>query len=156
MTRKADFNAEEWSVVLEGPAIAGMLVITAHRGGTFRETVSMAKAYAEAREQAGQSELLDEIVSARPELDRDRFRSPEELRDGGPRQIREAVDLLGSKASPEEVEDYRKFVLGLAERVAAAHKEGGFLGVGGEEVSEAERKALDEVAAALGTSREQQ
>jgi len=62
--------------------------------------------------------------------------------------------LLGQKATPEEVEGYRKFVLSLAERVAAAHKEGGFLGVGGEEVSDAEQKALDEVASALGTTRQ--
>jgi hypothetical protein len=154
MSRKADFNAEEWSLVVEGPAIAGLLVITAQRGGTFRESVSMAKAYAEARQQAGQSELLDEIVSSRPEIDSGRFRSPEELREGGPRRLREAVDLLAQKATPEEVEDYRTFVLGLAERVAAAHKEGGFLGVGGEEVSDTEQKALDEVASALGTSRQ--
>jgi hypothetical protein len=154
MTTKADFNAEEWSTVLEAPAIAGVLVITAQRGGTFREARSMAKAYTEAREQAGADDLIDEIVSARPELDQNRFRSPEELRDGGPRRIREAVELLGQKATPEEVEGYRKFVLSLAERVAAAHKEGGFLGVGGEEVSDAEQKALDEVASALGTTRQ--
>jgi hypothetical protein len=154
MTKKADFNAEEWSLVLEGPPIAGMLVITAQRGGTLRETVSMAKAYTEARQQAGASELLDEIVSASPEMDRNRFRSQEEFREGGPRRIREAVDLLEGKATPDEVDAYRKFVLDLTERVAAAHKEGGFLGIGGEEVSDAERKALDEVAAALGTSRE--
>jgi hypothetical protein len=153
MTRKADFNAEEWSLVLDGPPTAGLLVITAQRGGTLRESVSMAKAYAEARQQTGQSELLDEIVSARPEMDPGRFRSPEELREGGPRRLREAVDLLEQKATPEEVESYREFVLTLAERVAAAHREGGFLGIGGEEVSDAEEKALDEIAAALGASR---
>jgi len=45
MTKKAEFNAEEWSVVLQGPPIAGMMVITAERGGTLRESVSMGKAY---------------------------------------------------------------------------------------------------------------
>jgi hypothetical protein len=153
MTRKADFNAEEWSLVLEGPPIAGMIVITAQRGGTLRESVSMAKAYTEARQQAGESELLDEIVAARPEMAPGRFRTPEELREGGLRRLREAVDLLEQKATPEEVQSYREFVVTLAERVAAAHKEGGFLGIGGEEVSEAERKALEEVASALGASR---
>ena len=51
MTTKADFTEEEWKLVLEGPTSAGMIVITAQRGGTIRETVSMAKAYAEARQQ---------------------------------------------------------------------------------------------------------
>jgi tRNA(Arg) A34 adenosine deaminase TadA len=43
------------------------MVIMAQRGGTFRETISIGKAYAEARERHGESELLDEIVAAKPE-----------------------------------------------------------------------------------------
>lgn len=89
MTRKADFNAEEWSTLVEAPVLAGMRVVTAGRGGTLRE--SMAKAY-------------------------------------------------------------RSFVVKLAETVASAHKEGGFLGVGGTEISDDERRALDEIAATLGAS----
>jgi hypothetical protein len=151
MTKKADFNAEEWSVVLQGPPIAGMMVIAADRGGTLRESVSMGRGYAEAREQHGTSELLDEIVSASPEFDRERFRSPEELRDRGPERIGEAIQLLEQKATPEEVSAYRGFVLGLADKVAHAHKEGGILGIGGKEVSEKEQAVLDELAATVGT-----
>jgi hypothetical protein len=149
MTTKADFNAEEWSLVLEGPPTAGVIVITAQRGGTIRESIQLGKAYSEARQQQGSSELLDAIVSEQPQIPRDRYRTPEELREKGLARLREAVELLGQKASEDEVEDYKRFVIGLAERAAAAHKEGGFLGVGGEEVSDAERAALDEIAAAL-------
>ncbi len=59
MTTKAAFSAEEWKAVLEGPPTAGMIVITAARGGMFRESIAMSKAYAEARAQHGESELLD-------------------------------------------------------------------------------------------------
>ena len=38
----------------------------------------------------------------------------------------------------------------VAQAAAAAHKEGGFLGIGGKEISEAEDKALDEISLALG------
>jgi hypothetical protein len=44
------------------------------------------------------------------------------------------------------VDDYKRFVLTLTERVAAAHKEDG------EQVSDAERAAIDEIASALGPS----
>jgi tRNA(Arg) A34 adenosine deaminase TadA len=44
-----------------------LVVIMAQRGGTFRETISIGKADAEARERHGESELLDEIVAAKPE-----------------------------------------------------------------------------------------
>jgi hypothetical protein len=154
MTRKADFNAEEWSLVLQGPPVAGMMVIAADRGGTFRESVSMGQAYAEARQQRGANELLDEIVAANPEFDREAFRSPEDLQRRGRERLREAVELLDAKASPSDVEDYKRFVLDLATRVARAHKEGGFLGMGGKEISPAEQTALDEIAATLGTQSE--
>jgi hypothetical protein len=150
MTGKADFSSEEWEVVLKGPPSAGMIVITAQRGGTFRESFSMAKSYGEARKQHGESELLDEIASTKPEIDRTRYHSPEELKDHGLQHLREAVELLEQKATPEEVDEYRRFVLTLANRVADAHREG-FLGLSGERVSEAERAAVAEIAEALGT-----
>ena len=91
MTAKADFTPEEWQVVLEGPPSAGMIVVTAQRGGTFRETIAMAKAYAEARKHHGESELLDEIVSAKPQIDHTRYHSPEELKDVITRELSEFV-----------------------------------------------------------------
>jgi len=146
MTGKADFSPEEWETVVQGPPTAGMIVLTAQRGGTFRETLSIAKAYAEARKQHGESELLDEIVSSRPELDRTRYHSFEELRENGLQHLRSAVELLGQKATTDEVDAYKRFVLDLARKVAEAHREGET------SVSEAEQAALDELAATLGTS----
>ena len=69
MTSKSDFTTEEWKLVLEAPPSAGMIVVTAQRGGSFRETIAMAKSYVEARQQHGKSELLDDIVAAKPERD---------------------------------------------------------------------------------------
>jgi hypothetical protein len=146
MTGKADFTQEEWQLVLEGPPSAGMIVVTAQRGGTFRETFAIAKAYAEARQHHGESELLDEIVSAKPELDHTRYHSFEELKEHGLQHLRDAVELLERKAGPAEVEDYRGFVLNLADKVANAHREGG------DTVSPAERAAIEEIAATLGTA----
>ena len=146
MTGKADFAEEEWKLVLEGPPSAGMIVVTAQRGGTFRETIAMAKAYVEARKQHGESELLDEIVSAKPEVDHTRYHSAEELKESGLQHLRDAIDLLERKATPEELEDYRRFVLTLADKVATAHREGE------ESVSPAERAAIEEIAASLGTA----
>jgi hypothetical protein len=148
MTRKAEFNAEEWSLVLEGPPVAGMIVTTAHRGGTFREAISMGKAYQEAQKEQS-TQLIREIVSARPEFDPKRYKSPEELRERGLTRIREAVNLLDKKATPEEVDEYKQFVLDVANTVAHAKKEGGVLGIGGKPVSEEEQKALDEIAQTL-------
>src|SRR5215468_8907989 len=125
MTTQADFTDEEWDTVLEGPTSAGMIVITAERGGTFRETFAMAKAYTEARKEHGDSALLDELVSSKPEMDHTRAHSPEELKEHGLGRIREAIGVLEQKATPGELEDYRRFVISLANRVAAAKTEKG-------------------------------
>ncbi len=146
MTTKAAFSPEEWKAVLEGPPAAGMIVITAARGGMFRETVAMSKAYAEARAEHGDSELLDEIVAAKPQMDHTRYHSAEELRDHGLRHLRDAVALVDSKAAAQERDDYRRFVLSLADKVAAAHKEGG------QSVSPAEAEAIQQITAALGAA----
>ena len=148
MSTKNDFSPSDWKLVLEGPPSAGLIVITADRGGTVRETFSMARAYAEARQQHGGSELLDEIVAARPQIDRSMSSSPDELKQRSLSHVTEAVRVLEGKVSPEELDEYRGFVLTLAEKVANAHREGG----DERPISDAERAAIGEIASALGAS----
>jgi hypothetical protein len=144
MTASTDFTAEEWEAVREAPTSAGMIVSTAQRGGTFRETFAMAKVYAEARTQHGASDLLDELVSQKPDVDRTKARSPEELKERGLGRIREAIAALEQKATPEELEDYRSFVHSLATRVASAKDEGD-----DQPISEAETAAIAAIDNAL-------
>ena len=142
MTTKADFTPEEWDLVREGPPTAGMVSLMADKGGSFRETWAMAKAYAEARKELGESELLDALVAEKPEMKR--YGSAEELDEKGLGRLREAVVLLEEKATPEEVAGYKQFVLDVASRVAEAHKE-----EKESPVSDAERNAIEKVAATL-------
>ena len=144
MTSKAAFSPSEWQLVLEGPPAAGLLVITASHGGMFRETVAMSKAYVEARAQHGESELLDEIVAERPRTVPGKARSPEELREQELDCLRTVTTLLEHKATVEERDDYQRFVLTVANKVAAAHREGGQL------VSPAEGQAIQDITTALG------
>jgi hypothetical protein len=63
--------------------------------------------------------------------------------------IRSATAIVKRKA-PGELEDFRRLVLEVARRVAEAGKEGGFLGFGGVRVSDEEKVAIGQIAAALG------
>ncbi len=146
MTSKSDFTAEEWQLILEAPPSAGMIVVTAQRGGSFRETIAMAKAYVEARQQHGKSELLDAIVAAKPERDHTHYHSPEELKQQGLRYLRDSVALLQRKAAAEEVDEYRQFIITLSHKVAAAHREHG------QEVSESEQVAINDITEALNAA----
>jgi hypothetical protein len=141
MTGKADFSEQEWELVREGPAAAGMVALTASKGGSFGESWALAKTYAEARQERGASELLDALVAEKPHVKR--YDSQEELEQEGLGRLSEAVALLEQKASLGEVEGYRHFVLEVAGKVAEAHREKV------EGVSHEEREAIEKIAASL-------
>jgi len=151
MATKSEFNAEEWERVTQAPALAALAVMAADRGGAIRESVALGKAYAEARRDESR-EFIQELVTSRPQLDPGTLGVPDELRTQLPQRIDEAVRLLEEKATPEEAQEYRRFILAVADVVAHAAKEGGVLGIGGKEVSEREQVVLDELAGKLATT----
>jgi hypothetical protein len=151
MTTKSEFNADEWERVAQAPALAALMVMVADRGGAIRESIALGKAYAEARRDGG-SEFVKELVSTPPQLNPAEMGQPDQLREQLPQRIQEAVRTVEQKAAPEEAEEYRSFILRVADVVAHAAKEGGVLGIGGKEVSEQEQAVLDELAGKLQTT----
>jgi hypothetical protein len=151
MATKSDFNGEEWERVAQAPAFAALMVILADRGGTIRESLALGRAYAEARREGG-GELIEALVSAPPTLSPSDMGSRDELRTQLPERIAQAVRTVEEKGTSDEVEQYRDFILGVADAVARAHKEGGVLGIGGKPVSSEERAALDELAGTIGAT----
>jgi hypothetical protein len=149
MATKADFNAEEWSTVVEGPVLAGMRVVAASRGGTLRESVAIGRVYAEARQRQGESGLLDELVSSPPGIDREKLQGAGDIAAVTSQRLREALGILNERASSGDVEAYKRFVLDVAQAAAEAHKEGGFIGIGGKQISDEEQAALDEIRSIL-------
>jgi hypothetical protein len=65
-------------------------------------------------------------------------------------ELKAVNELLTAKATPEEAEAFRGWLLDAAQAAANAGKEGGFLGFGAEQVSAGERQMLDQVRAVLG------
>ena len=152
MTKKADFNAEDWSTVTTGPLLAGMRVAMAARGGTIRESMAIAQTYARARQQHGDSELLDEIVAAPPAMDPNSVREAGDIKEAATTRLRDALAILEAKAPQEDLDAYKSFVLTVAQAAAEAHREGGVIGIGGKQVSEGEQAAIDEIAGTLNVS----
>lgn len=146
MTEKSAFNESDWETVLKGPTAAGMLVAASSRGGTFRESFAIAKAYTDARSAHGGSELLDAIVSARPKTERPHGHSFEEIKADSLNRVNEALGVVERTGTAEELAAYKVFILEVSKRVAEAHKEDG------KQVSDSEQAALDAVADTVGLS----
>ena len=152
MTRRADFNAEEWATVVDAPIYAALRVIAASHGGTLRESLALGRVYQEARANRTQSELLDELVKSPPAIDADELRHAQsDIAEVAQQKLRDALGIVRSKATPQETDSYKSFVMTVAQAVASAHKEGSFLGIGGKQVTDAENQALDELSSALGS-----
>ena len=142
MTAKSDFSDEEWHLILEAPPSAGMIVVTAQHGGrserpspwprpTLRPASSMVRASFWMR-------------SCRRNLSGiTRTTTPDELKQQGLQHLRQSVEVLERKATPVEVDEYRQFIVNLTHKVAAAHREHG------QEVSDPEQAAIEEITAAL-------
>ena len=67
MATKADFNAEEWSKLVEAPLLAGLRVSKASGGGKIREAVAVARGLRRGAEGAGRQHAArrDHRVAAR-------------------------------------------------------------------------------------------
>jgi hypothetical protein len=70
-------------------------------------------------------------------------RTPDRLQEKALETARHALEALGTHGSAEDLMHYGEFVLSLATRVARAAREGDLLGIGGELVSEKERRFID-------------
>jgi len=65
--------------------------------------------------------------------------------------LREVSAILAAKA-PSDAPAFKAWLTGISHKVAEASSEGGFLGIGGVQVSDAEKATLGDIAKALGTS----
>jgi hypothetical protein len=161
MSTKIDYSAEEWKLCLKAPLMAGLAVVAASPSGplgVLREVFAVGKLVAETRTQVGSNELLRALVSelaspdARGQVDAAELRglAPEQLKAHALEACRTFSALVDRKATREEAEGVKRWLVGIAQRTAEAAKEGGFLGLGGTRVSEAETGAIREVSSALG------
>ena len=68
------------------------------------------------------------------------------------RDAETVAKLLTDKARENESKEYKEWAMSIARNVANAAKEGGFLGFGGERISEKEREFYNQIATALDTT----
>ena len=161
MAKKADFTSEEWQRILSLPQVAALYLALASPSGPLglaQEMVASTKGVLEALKTSSGNELIDAVAADMRERAEKRERLEPPLKPGSdPNELkaqclqicREVAALLSQKA-PADAEPYKQWVYQSAQASANAAREGGFFGIGGERVSEAETAALQEIAVALG------
>jgi hypothetical protein len=154
MTSKQDFTDEEWTRIRRAPLVAGIAISLADPGGPIELAKETMASLRSATLPPSQEELLASVALDIQALTQ---RKQNPLGDFKPRggqqvleELREVDALVAAKATPQEVEAFRVWLVAAAQAAADAGKEGGFMGFGAERVSAGERRMLEQVRAVLG------
>ena len=165
MADKSNFSPSEWNQILASVMLTGMAVTISDRSGLWglmQEGIASTGAMMDKRQDAQANPLVKAVIAdfettegrkdARQQIKMviAGAKTPEEVETRAVGAIKLVSDLLSAKA-PDDAAAFRSFLQDIGQRTAEAAKEGGFMGLGGVKVSEAEKAALDDIAKALAT-----
>jgi hypothetical protein len=162
MPDKSNFTPDEWKVLLESVMMAGIAVSAAEPSGLWgllKESFAEGNALMTVKLAPGADALIKAVVAdfetaegrsiARDGL-REKFTGskPAEIKARCIETLRQAGAVVDAKA-PGDAAAFKGWLRQISQHVAEASKEGGFLGIGGVSVSEAEKATLTEISSAL-------
>ena len=154
MTGKAQFSEEEWARLKRAPFVAGMAITIADPGGpieAFHETKATLQSVVDTGRSDGglvgeaATEVEADAKAHHNPLSGFKPRSPDEIVE----ELRAVNDLVSAKATADEAQAFRDWLVRTAQAAAEAAKEGGFMGFKAVQVSEGEQRMLDRLAEAL-------
>ena len=160
MTTKEAFSDEDWTRVCRAPFVAGMAITIADPGGPIEISKEGMATIRAATVPPSQEELLAAVALDITAMIQNKHNpaknfKPQSAPTAGAEILAElrAVDaIVAGKATPEETQAFRGWLVATAQAAADAAKEGGFMGFGAVQVSEGEQAMLDQIRGALGQS----
>jgi hypothetical protein len=164
MATRTDFPPEQWQALRNAPQLVALATAAAGNSGLFGSiSEGMAMASTMAAAVRGDQPLLkelfgkDEISAAQDQIKAlvksatDKASLNATLQKAATDAVSAALAALAAKGATADAAAYRSFLKGIGEKIANASTEGGFLGFGGERVSEGERQFLAQLNALVGT-----
>lgn len=158
MSIKEQFTREEWNILLRVPMLVSYAVAGSDpsgKEGFIQEMSAVADAIIEGEQESPKDSLVGSVVAdilANAEDDQrgqTEKLSTSEAKERALENCRRAAELLRAKASSEEADAYKRWVIRVAHRVASAAKEGGILGFGGQQISGNEVEIINEIGEAI-------
>lgn len=165
MTSQSNFTTEEWNLLCKAPlSVGGAVAAAAPSGvvGTIKEGMAIINSVLNAAQQHTGNQLIQDVVpkgvnreqidswanTARGMLQQSSASTTKTM---GLDMCRQVSNLLQTKGTPQEAEEYKRWLLEIGKQVAESANEGAnIMNVGGVAVSPAEKQTLNEIASALG------
>ena len=167
---RESFDDDEWFLLGSLPAMIAAAMSSASPGGTIREMLAGMRRTVEGRRDHPDSELVGALLEKAAGWDEAKEKAKdyrarldarlgeagvttrESLHEQVVADCARAAALVDARCAPDEANAYKSWCVAIARDVANAAKEGGFLGFGGERVSEAERETMARIEGALGVA----
>jgi hypothetical protein len=158
LTTKSDFTEDEWSRIVRAPFVAGMAISLSDPGGPVEATKETMATLRSATNPESDEELLTAVAGEIEALTQQKksplggYRPTAEGAHWGDQvleELRAVCSLVAARATPEEASAFGRWLVTSAQAAADAAKDGGFLGFGGQQVSEREEAMLAQVRAAV-------
>ena len=158
------FSPEDWALVRSSPLLAGLLITLSDLRtgpiGVLKEGFAPSQAIIEAGEGAA-NPIVASVVGNIKEMAKkgERLQTPFQSLGKNPEQLKTEVAALlkripvyprAQRSPAEQAAGFKSWLVTIADKVANAAREGGFLGFGGERVSVAESAAIKEFGFRLG------
>jgi hypothetical protein len=157
MTSKSDFPDDEWPRVIRAPLVAGMAIMLADPGGPIEATKETMASIRTATNPPTREQLVTEVaLDVQTEVQAKRnplkgFR-PDGTSSPGDQVLAELTavqEIVAARATDEEAAAFGRWLVAAAQAAADAAKEGGFMGIGAQRVSEREQEMLARVRKAV-------
>jgi transcription antitermination factor NusG len=154
MTSRQDFTDEEWTRIRRAPLVAGFAISIADPGGPIELTKETMASLRSATLPPSREELLAAVALDVQAMAQQKQNPLGNFKPTNGQlvldELRAVNEIVTAKATPQEVEAFRGWLVATAQAAADAAKEGGFMGFGAEQVSAGEQQMLAQVRAALG------
>jgi hypothetical protein len=157
VTTKNDFDEQEWARIIRAPFVAGMAITLADPGGPIEAGKESMASMRSATNPPSREQLLTEVALDISSTLQQRHNPLKgfKLQSGRPPgeqvldELRLVQELVKAKAEPEEATAFAAWIVQSAQEAADAAKEGGFMGIGAEQVSQREKDMIEQVRAAV-------
>ncbi len=170
MSPQERFTEDELFHLTNTPYLVGSAMVFAEGSGlgTIKELYANAKAFLNGAKKFPDNAVITGILprmedakavreetkkfqaKAKEDFKARGIKSKEDMKAYADEELQRALSILTAKANDTEIAQYKEWILSIAESVAKAAKEGGFLGFGGERISDGEKEFYSKVASSMG------
>lgn len=165
MSAMTDYSQEELDKLMSAPMVVSMFVMGSSLSGPVglvKEMMAGVETAMKAGKDAAPGTLFAQVFSEQNlKAQQDKMQQETKASTQGAQNmdqakakmledIKASMAIISAKGSPDEVDAYKKLMVDVAQNVANAAKEGGFMGMGGVVVNDAEKQAMTDIRSAVG------